>query len=158
MAEVEIGIGKSGRQAYGLDDVAIVPSRRTRDPEDVDISWKIDAYDFELPLMASAMDGVVRTPIDDDSIRVLHEVHDAYDMHQHTRAGSPQSRYLTEDFVDRFAVVGPPEHCSRRLSELAALGIDKFVVVGPSMDADRDEARSAGRRFAREVLPSLKEA
>ena len=57
--EVEIGIGKSGRRAYGFDDIAIVPSRRTRDPEDVDISWDIDAFHFELPLVASAMDGVV---------------------------------------------------------------------------------------------------
>jgi len=59
VAEVEIGRGKTGRRAYGFDDIAIVPSRRTRDPEDVDISWEIDAYRFELPLMASAMDGVV---------------------------------------------------------------------------------------------------
>jgi IMP dehydrogenase len=57
--EIEIGIGKSGRRAYGFDDIAIVPSRRTRDPDDIDISWEIDAYTFELPLMASAMDGVV---------------------------------------------------------------------------------------------------
>ncbi len=59
MAEVEIGIGKSGRRAYGFDDIAIVPSRRTRDPDDIDISWELDAYQFELPLLASAMDGVV---------------------------------------------------------------------------------------------------
>jgi len=59
VAEVEIGRGKSGRRAYGFDDIAIVPSRRTRDPEDVDISWEIDAFAFGLPLMASAMDGVV---------------------------------------------------------------------------------------------------
>ena len=58
MAEVEIGFGKSGRRAYGFDDIAIVPSRRTRDPEDVDISWEIDAFRFELPVMAAAMDGV----------------------------------------------------------------------------------------------------
>jgi IMP dehydrogenase len=57
--EIDIGIGKSGRRAYGFDDIAIVPSRRTRDPDDVDISWEIDAYRFELPLLASAMDGVV---------------------------------------------------------------------------------------------------
>jgi IMP dehydrogenase len=57
--EIEIGIGKSGRRAYGFDDIAIVPSRRTRDPDDVDISWEIDAFRFELPLLASAMDGVV---------------------------------------------------------------------------------------------------
>jgi IMP dehydrogenase len=59
MAEVEIGIGKSGRRAYGFDDIAIVPSRRTRDPEDVDISWEIDAFRFDLPVMGAAMDGVV---------------------------------------------------------------------------------------------------
>ena len=57
--EVEIGIGKSGRRAYGLDDIAIVPSRRTRDPEDVDISWELDAFRFDLPVIAAAMDGVV---------------------------------------------------------------------------------------------------
>ena len=59
MAEVEIGIGKSARRAYGFDDIAIVPSRRTRDPDDIDVSWDLDAYHFELPLLASAMDGVV---------------------------------------------------------------------------------------------------
>jgi IMP dehydrogenase len=59
VAEIEIGIGKSGRQAYGLDDIAIVPSRRTRDPEDVDISWEIDAFTFSLPLMGAAMDGAI---------------------------------------------------------------------------------------------------
>jgi IMP dehydrogenase len=59
MADVEIGIGKSGRRAYGFDDIAVVPSRRTRDPEDVSIAWEIDAYRFELPLVASAMDGVM---------------------------------------------------------------------------------------------------
>jgi IMP dehydrogenase len=66
VAEIEIGIGKSGRQAYGFDDIAIVPSRRTRDPEDVDITWQIDAYEFGLPLLGSAMDGVVspRTAIE----------------------------------------------------------------------------------------------
>ena len=57
--EVEIGRGKKARRAYGFDDIAIVPSRRTRDPDDVDISWKLGDYRFDLPLMASAMDGVV---------------------------------------------------------------------------------------------------
>jgi len=59
MPEIEIGLGKSGRRAYGFDDIAIVPTRRTRDPEDVDITWEIDAYRFDIPLLASAMDGVV---------------------------------------------------------------------------------------------------
>ncbi len=59
MADTEIGIGKSGRRAYGFDEIAIVPSRRTRDPEDVSTGWDIDAYHFELPVLASAMDSVV---------------------------------------------------------------------------------------------------
>ena len=59
MAEIEVGLGKSGRRAYGFDDIAIVPSRRTRDPEDVDIQWEIDAFTLPLPVMAAAMDGVV---------------------------------------------------------------------------------------------------
>ncbi|HEV2753327.1 MAG TPA: GuaB3 family IMP dehydrogenase-related protein, partial [Solirubrobacteraceae bacterium] len=57
--EIEIGRGKKARRAYGFDEIAIVPSRRTRDPDDVDISWKLGDYRFELPLLASAMDGVV---------------------------------------------------------------------------------------------------
>src|SRR3712207_5055280 len=57
--EVESGRGKKGRRAYGFDDIAIVPSRRTRDPDDIDITWTLGPYRFELPLLASAMDGVV---------------------------------------------------------------------------------------------------
>lgn len=57
--EIDIGIGKSARQAYGFDDIAIVPSRRTRDPEDVDISWQLDAFKFDLPMLGSAMDGAL---------------------------------------------------------------------------------------------------
>ncbi len=57
--ELEIGRGKKGRQGYGFDDIAIVPSRRTRDPDDVDVSWTLGPYRFELPLLAAAMDGVV---------------------------------------------------------------------------------------------------
>jgi len=61
--ELEIGRGKTARQAYGFDDIAIVPSRRTRDPRDVDITWsftfKGKDFNFSLPVLASAMDGVV---------------------------------------------------------------------------------------------------
>lgn len=59
MTEIEIGRGKRGRRAYSFDDVAIVPSRRTRDPEEVSVAWQIDAYRFELPVVAAPMDSVV---------------------------------------------------------------------------------------------------
>ena len=54
MADIEIGMGKSARRAYGLDEVAIVPSRRTREPERVDLSWEIDAFRFGAPVLAAA--------------------------------------------------------------------------------------------------------
>ena len=59
MNEVDIGRGKRARQAYTFDDVAIVPSRRTRDPEEVSVAWQIDAYRFELPVVAAPMDAVM---------------------------------------------------------------------------------------------------
>ena len=56
--EIEIGLGKKGRLAYSLDDVSIVPSRRTRDPQDVSTSWQVDAYDFDVPVIGAPMDSV----------------------------------------------------------------------------------------------------
>jgi IMP dehydrogenase len=57
--EVEIGRAKRARRAYSFDDVAIVPSRRTRDPEDVSVTWSIDAFQFATPILAAPMDSVV---------------------------------------------------------------------------------------------------
>ena len=59
MTEIEIGRAKRARRAYSFDDVAIVPSRRTRDPEEVSVDWQIDAYRFELPVLAAPMDSVM---------------------------------------------------------------------------------------------------
>lgn len=58
MAEIEIGFGKSARRAYNIDELVLLPGRRTRDADMVDLSWQIDAYRLELPFLASAMDSV----------------------------------------------------------------------------------------------------
>ncbi|PFG18993.1 GuaB3 family IMP dehydrogenase-related protein [Serinibacter salmoneus] len=57
--EIEIGKGKQGRRAYTFDDIAVVPSRRTRTPGDVSVSWQIDAYQVEMPVVAAPMDSVM---------------------------------------------------------------------------------------------------
>ncbi|NJC23085.1 IMP dehydrogenase [Arthrobacter pigmenti] len=57
--EIEIGRAKRGRRAYSLDDLAVVPSRRTRDPRDVSVQWQIDAYQFEMPVIAAPMDSAM---------------------------------------------------------------------------------------------------
>jgi IMP dehydrogenase len=59
VTEIEIGKAKRARRAYSFDDIAIVPSRRTRDPEEVSVAWQIDAYRFELPILAAPMDSVM---------------------------------------------------------------------------------------------------
>lgn len=57
--EIEIGRGKRGRRAYSLDDVAVVPARRTRDPKDLNVSWQIDAYHVEMPILGAPMDSAM---------------------------------------------------------------------------------------------------
>ena len=58
MTEVQIGFGKSGRRAYGFEEISVLPTRRTRNPDEVDLDWEIDAYRLPLPLFSSAMDSV----------------------------------------------------------------------------------------------------
>ncbi|MCP5029317.1 MAG: GuaB3 family IMP dehydrogenase-related protein [Actinomycetia bacterium] len=110
MAEIEIGIGKSGRRAYGFDDIAIVPSRRTRDPEDVDISWEIDAFRFELPVMGSAMDGVI-SPATAIEIGRLGGVGVLNLEGLWTRYDDPQA--VLEEIAEL-----PPEKATHRMQEL----------------------------------------
>jgi IMP dehydrogenase len=119
--EFEIGMGKTARKAYGFDEVAIVPSRRTRDPDDVDISWEIDAYTFGLPMLASAMDGVVSPAT-------------AVEIGRVGGAGvlnleGLQTRYEDPDPVfDEIAAL-PDEKATRRMQELYAEPIKDELIV-----------------------------
>jgi IMP dehydrogenase len=153
VAEVEIGIGKSGRQAYGFDDIAIVPSRRTRDPEDVDISWELDAFRFELPLMAAAMDGVV-SPATAVEVGRLGGVGVLNLEGLWTRYEDPES------VLEEIAAL-PPEKATLRMQELYAEPVkpeligerirrvkDAGVVACGSVTPQRTEA------FAAEILAS----
>jgi len=119
--EIEIGKGKSARRAYGFDEVAIVPSRRTRDPDDVDVSWEIDAWTFGLPMMASAMDGVVSpaTAIEVGRLGGLAVLN----------LEGLQTRYEDPDPV--FDEIGnlPPEKATRRMQELYQEPIKEELIV-----------------------------
>jgi len=84
---------------------------------------------------------------------IYQSLHDSYTMRGHMRDGSPQSAHLTDDFIDRFAIVGPAEECASRLADLAALGINRFICLGPGFGHDADAVR---RRVAQEVLPAVR--
>jgi IMP dehydrogenase len=117
----EIGIGKAARHAYGFDDIAIVPSRRTRDPDDVDISWEIDAYRFDLPLMAAAMDAVVspRSAITIGKLGGL-AVLNLEGLH---------SRYENADAVLEEIASLPPHSATARMQELYQEPIKEDLIV-----------------------------
>lgn len=83
----------------------------------------------------SVMHGQIAGPVTTSQREVLDALHDSYDMRAHTRGDSRQATKLTDEFIDRFAVVGTPQQCIARLRELASLGLDKFILSGLSGDA-----------------------
>jgi IMP dehydrogenase len=138
--EVEIGRGKKGRRAYGFDDIAIVPSRRTRDPDDVDVSWTLGPYRFELPLLASAMDGVVspQTAVAIGELGGLGVLN----------LEGIWSRYEdADDELERIAEA-PPELATQRMQEIYERPVD------PDLLASRvEEIKAAGAVAAGSLTP-----
>jgi IMP dehydrogenase len=140
MADVEIGIGKSGRRAYGFDEIAIVPSRRTRDPEDVDIAWEIDAFRFELPIMASPADSVVSPATAAElgrlgALGVLHleglwtRYADADPILEEIAALSPEK--ATSRMQEVYAEPVQPDLVEQRIRDLKAAGLTAAVACTP---------------------------
>jgi IMP dehydrogenase len=119
--DIEIGIGKQARRGYGFDEVTIVPSRRTRDPDDIDISWEVDAWTFPLPLVASAMDAVLSpaTAIEIGRLGGLAVLN----------LEGLQTRYESPDpLFDEVANL-PPEKATRRMQELYQEPIKEELIV-----------------------------
>lgn len=104
----------------------------------------------------NTMHGETNGPLADEDRATLQKLHSSYDMTKHTQTGSAQANTLNDDFVDRFGICGSPAYCVERLQELATLGIDKFIIVGPSLGSDPAEARVAMHTFTNEVLPALR--
>ena len=103
----------------------------------------------------SVMHGVLSGPLDDAQRKVLGQLRERYDMRAHTRADSQQAEVLTDSFVDTFAIAGPADHCIARLHELAALGLDRIAISGPTAGTDVVEARKAVGLLETHVLPAL---
>ena len=88
---------------------------------------------------------------------VVAEVGRRYDSNEHLSNAAAHTAALKPEFVDRFAIVGAPEACARRLRELAALGLERFVITGASFRSDREHARTAAELMTQELLPLLRE-
>src|SRR6202171_6327251 len=140
--EVEIGRGKSARRAYGFDDIAIVPSRRTRDPDDIDISWKLEPYQFELPMMPAAMDGVVSPAtagivgrLGGLAVLNLEGIFTRYEdaEEQLERIASLPKEIATREMQEIYAEPVKPELIAQRIGEIK----EQKVVVAASLTSQR---------------------
>ena len=138
--EVEIGRGKKARRAYGFDDIAIVPSRRTRDPDDVDVSWTLGPYRFELPLLAAALDGVVSPEtagligklgglavLNLEGIFCRYEDADA----QLERISTFSKDIATREMQDIYSEPVKPELIAKRIEEIKAHGVVAAASLTP---------------------------
>jgi IMP dehydrogenase len=138
--EVEIGRGKKARRAYGFDDVAIVPSRRTRDPDDIDISWKLGDYRFELPLLAAAMDGVVSPKtagivgrLGGLGVLNLEGIFTRYEDadEQLERIASLPPEIATREMQDIYQAPVQPELIAQRIKEIKSEGVPAAASLTP---------------------------
>ena len=104
----------------------------------------------------SAMPGSTGAGLSENDKKVAAEVGRRYDSNEHLSNAAGHTSALTPEFVDRFAVVGPPERCAERLQELTALGVERFVITGASFRSNREHAREADELMTRELLPMLR--
>ncbi|MDP9885693.1 IMP dehydrogenase [Sinomonas atrocyanea] len=143
--EIEIGRGKRGRRAYSLDDIAIVANRRTRDPEDVSVSWQIDAYQFEMPVIAAPMDSVMSPSsaitlgklgglgvLDLEGLWTRYEDPQPVLEEIAGLEGEPSSPAVTRRLQELYAVPVQPELITARLAQIRESGVTVAGSLTPS--------------------------
>jgi 5,10-methylenetetrahydromethanopterin reductase len=104
----------------------------------------------------SVMHGKANGPVSSGDRAVLEALRSNYDMKAHTRGDSRQAGALTDDFVDRFAIVGPPERCVERLRSLEALGLDKVAISAAARGAAANDVAVGRKLIAEELLSAMR--
>ena len=145
MAEAEIGLGKTARPAYTLDDIAIVPTRRTRDADQVDLTWEIDAFTFDLPFLAGPLDSVVSPTSATEigrlgGVAVL-DLEGLWTRHEDAQAILDELAEAPTDVAlarlrDVMAAPIDPDLVSQRIKELRAAGVVSAGAVTPKRTVD----------------------
>ncbi|GAA1721307.1 GuaB3 family IMP dehydrogenase-related protein [Brachybacterium phenoliresistens] len=140
MSEIEIGRNKRGRRSYSFDDVAVVPSRRTRDPEDVSTAWQVDAYHFDIPIFAAPMDSLMSPAtaielgrhgglgvLDLEGLWTRHEDPTA----QLERIANASEGEVVQVLRDAYAAPVQPELITARIGELREAGVTAAGALSP---------------------------
>ena len=105
----------------------------------------------------SAMPGSTGAGLAERDRSVVAEVGRRYDSNRHLSNDADHAKALSDDFIDRFAIVGPPDTAVNRLRQLADLGVERFVIAGAGFGADRGDAQTADQLLRRELLPAVRE-
>ena len=145
MSEIEIAPGKRARQTYSFDDIAIVPSRRTRNPEDVSTAWQIDAYQCDIPMLAAPMDSVVspETAIEigkQGGIGVLN-LEGLWTRYENPRIplgeiASIPDHQVTRRMQELYSAPIKPELIKERIAEVRAGGVTVAAALSPKRAAE----------------------
>lgn len=123
--------------------------------EDRELARSVVAGEVASFARFSAMHGRPVGPGSSEDAQVLTALHSQYDMRHHFEYGSPQSRTIPAVFIDRYAIIGPPDYCIDRLTKLAELGITRFIVSTTPGGVDRQISSRFRSRFAHEVMPNV---
>jgi 5,10-methylenetetrahydromethanopterin reductase len=169
---VTLAVGADAeRVAWALDLARKAAADAGRNPDEIDFGAYVNVgchheLDAARGLISggvaafahfSSMPGSTGAGLSEQDKEIVAEVGRRYDSNVHLRNTAAHTEALSPEFVDRFAVVGPPEACAQRLFGLRDLGIDRFVVTGASFGADRDHARTSHQLMTNEMLPMLRE-
>lgn len=149
MSDIEIGRAKRAKRAYAFDDIAIVPSRRTRDPQDVSVSWTIDAFTFDMPVLAAPMDSVMSpaTAIAFGQLGGLGvlDLEGVWTRYDDPEAVLAEIRGLDEAESTKrlqaiYAEPIKPELIKQRLAEIRASGVPVAGALSPQRTAEHAQA------------------
>lgn len=140
MNEIEIGRNKRGRRGFAFDDVAVVPSRRTRDTEDVSVSWQVDAYHFEIPIFAAPMDSLMSPAtaialgrLGGLGVLDLEGLWTRYEdpSEQYARIAGASDAQVTAVMREAYAAPVDPELITARIRELREAGVTAAASLSP---------------------------
>ena len=122
--------------------------------DDGELAWKMASPAIASQARFMAMHGKAIDPVSDETREILQKIHASCNMNKHGQHGND---FITSDFAHEFGIYGPPSYCVDRISELAAPGVDRFILAGgPDLAMPQAEIAALARRFMAEVLPKFK--
>lgn len=154
-----IQTARAARAAAGLPEAGVSCGAQVIVICHVDRDAALEMAASAVPPLArfQVIQGAAAGPASADDAANFDGVRRGYDMTKHDKSMATNKLIgaaLTPQFIDRFAIAGPPDHCAERLAQLARCGLERVVVVGPGFYPDGGD----GRLFSREVMPAVRAA